>query len=89
MSASAEVRECHRIICASVRECPETWRPQAEAGPVTVEAVKTILARAAVPILRQLEERQPELVIALLPSLLCTVLCGVRGGDGREGGGGG
>jgi hypothetical protein len=57
ISESAEAREWHRIIRASVRECLETWTLQAQAGPVTVEAVETILARATVPILRQVEER--------------------------------
>jgi hypothetical protein len=59
---------------ASVRECLETWRLQSEAGPVTVEALETILARATVPILRQMEHRPPELVVALLPSLVRTML---------------
>jgi hypothetical protein len=57
-----------------VRECLETWQLQAKAGPVTVEALETIMARATVPILRQMEERQPELVVALLPSLVRTML---------------
>jgi len=35
---------------------------QAQAGPVSVEALETILARATVPILRQVEERQPDSV---------------------------
>jgi hypothetical protein len=47
---------------------------QTQAGPVTVEALEAILARATVPILRQVEERPPEVVIALLPSLLRTML---------------
>jgi hypothetical protein len=59
---SAEAQEWHRIIRASVRECLETWVLQAQAGPVTVEALETILARATVPILRQVEGLQPELV---------------------------
>ena len=63
-----------RIIRASVRECLETWQLQARGGPVTVEALEAILARATVPILRQVEERQPELVVALLPSLVRTML---------------
>jgi len=72
MSApSAEARERHR---ASVREFLETWVLQAEAGQVTVEALETILARATVPILRQVEERPAELVVALLPSLVRTML---------------
>jgi hypothetical protein len=41
---------------------------------VTVDALEAILARATVPILHQFEERQPDLVIALLPSLVRTML---------------
>jgi hypothetical protein len=74
MSESTEAREWHRIVRASVRECVETWVLQVQAGPVSVEALETILARAALPILRQMEERPPELVIALLPSLVRTML---------------
>ncbi len=74
MSESAEAREWHRIIRASVRECRETWVLQAQAGSVTVEALETIVARATVPILRQVEDRPPELVVALLPSLIRTML---------------
>ena len=74
MSESTDAREWHRIIRASVRECLETWVLQAQAGSVTVEALETILARATVPILRQVEERPPELVVALLPSLIRTML---------------
>ena len=39
-----------------------------------MEALETILARATVPILRQVEERPLELVAALLPSLIRTML---------------
>jgi hypothetical protein len=74
MSASAEAREWHRIIRASVRECLETWTLQAQAGPVTVEVMETILARATVPILRQAEDCAPEVVVALLPSLIRVML---------------
>ena len=52
MNESAEAREFHRVIRAAVRECVETWRLQREAGPVTAEALETIVARAAVPIVR-------------------------------------
>ena len=41
MSSSAEAREWHRIIRASVRECLETWTLQAKRGPVNVEALET------------------------------------------------
>ena len=61
MPPSAAAREWHRIIRASVRECLETWTLQAKGGPVTVEALETILARATVPILRQVEDRTREL----------------------------
>ena len=56
MPHSPQAREWHRIIRASVRECLETWTLQAKAGPVTVDALETILARATLPILRQVEE---------------------------------
>jgi hypothetical protein len=72
MSESPEAREWQRIVRASVRECLEAWTLQAHAGPITVEALETILARAKVPTLRQLEERRPDLVVALLPSLVRT-----------------
>ena len=83
MASSAEASKWHRIIRASVRECLETWTLQAQAEPLTVEALEAILARAAVPILRQVEGRQAELVIALLPSLVPHYAYGVRGGAGR------
>ena len=57
-----------------MRECLETWQLQAKAGPVSVEALETILSRSMVPILRQMEEKPPELVIVLLLSLVRTML---------------
>jgi hypothetical protein len=45
MCPSAEAQEWHRIIRASVRDCLETWTLQAQGGPVSVEALETILAR--------------------------------------------
>ena len=74
MTESAEAREWHRIIRAAVRECLETWWLQSEAGPVTVEALEAIVARSTFPILRQLEDRPTELVIAPLPSLVRTMV---------------
>jgi hypothetical protein len=56
----------------SARHCPddhiltETWQLQSKDGPVTVEALEAILSRSMVPILRQMEDKQPELVMALL-----------------------
>ena len=57
-----------------MRECLETWHLQSKDGPVTVEALEAILSRSMVPILRQMEEKPPELVMALLPSLVRTML---------------
>jgi hypothetical protein len=47
-------------------------------GPVTVEALEAILSRSMVPILRQMEDKPPELVMALLPSLVRTMLAAVE-----------
>jgi len=79
MSTTAEAQEWQRTIRSSVRECLETWRLQSKVGPVTVGALETMLARAALPILNQFEERQPELVAALLPSVIRTVLAALFG----------
>ena len=57
-----------------MRECLETWQLQFKAGPVSVEALEAILSRSMVPILRQMEDRPPELVMALLPSSVRTML---------------
>lgn len=60
---------------------------QAQAGSVTVEALETILARATAPILRQVEQRPSELVVALLPNLIRTMLTAFCGSDGEATGG--
>ena len=74
MADSAEARQWHGIIRAAVRECAETWILQAQAGPVTVEALEGILARSTVLLLRRLEGRPPDMVAALLPILIRTML---------------
>jgi hypothetical protein len=51
------------------------------------DALETILARATVPILRQAEQRPPELVVALLPRLIRTMLTAFCGSDGEATGG--
>ena len=38
---------------------------QAEAGPLTVEAVEQVIARAAVPIMRLLEDKPQALALAM------------------------
>jgi hypothetical protein len=55
MTESTEATEWHRVIRASVRECLETWVLQAQTGSVSVEALETILVRATVSILRQVD----------------------------------
>jgi len=52
----------------------ETWTLQAEAGPVGAMGLEAIINRATLPILAQLEDKPPELVAALLPSLVRTML---------------
>jgi hypothetical protein len=73
VTESAEARDFHRIIRASVRECLETWGLQAQAGRVTVEALEAIVALAAVRSCGS-SRSAPELVVALLPSFVRTML---------------
>jgi hypothetical protein len=74
VAESAEARKWHGIIRAGVRECVETWLLQAQAGPVTVEALEGILARSTMLLLRRLEGQPPDVVAALLPILIRTML---------------
>ncbi len=46
---SDEARELHRIISASVRAMLDAYRIQAQAGPVTDQALKALVFRAAHP----------------------------------------
>jgi hypothetical protein len=78
MPASAEARKWQRVIRASVREACQTWRVQAQAGPVTTEALEAIINRAAVPILDLLLRGQPpDAVVALAPSVVRIMLWAV------------
>jgi hypothetical protein len=66
VSESAEAREWYRIIPGLGAGVLGDVAAQSTAGPVTVEALETILARATVPILRQVEvgirqQRRPRL----------------------------
>jgi hypothetical protein len=67
-------RENGTASSASVRECLETWWLQHEAGPVTVEALEAIVARAAVPIVRQIDQHPPDVAMELFPSLIRIML---------------
>ena len=73
----SEARKWQRIIRASVREACDTWRVQAQAGPVTTEALEAIINRAAVPVLTLLEDLPPEAVVALTPSVVHIMLAAV------------
>jgi hypothetical protein len=74
MSDFAEARKWQRVIRASVREACQTWRVQAQAGPVTTQALEAIINRAAVPILALLQDLSPEAVMALVPSVMHVML---------------
>ena len=74
MAESAEARNWHGLVRRSVRECLETWLLQAQAGPVTAEALEGILARSSVLLLQRLEGQPPELIVELLPILIRTML---------------
>ena len=70
----SERRKWQRTIRAAVREACETWRIQAQAGPVTARQFEEIINRAAVPILRSMQDHHAELVAALVPSLVRVML---------------
>jgi len=77
MPESGEARRWQRVIRASVREACQTWRVQAQAGPVTTKALEAIINRAAVPILNLLQNQPAEAVAALAPSVVRTMLWAV------------
>ena len=64
MAQPSEGRKWQRLIRAAC----ETWHIQAQAGPVTERQLEAIINRAAVPILRSVQDHPPELMTALLPS---------------------
>jgi len=51
---SDETRELHRIISASVRDRLDAYRIQAQAGPVSDQALEGIIFRAAHPVVDSL-----------------------------------
>ena len=72
--ADAEARKWQRVIRASVREAVETWRIQAQAGPVTERQLEAIINRAAVPILQAMPDAPLEVLGALVPTLVRVML---------------
>jgi hypothetical protein len=83
---SDEARELHRIISASVRDMLDAYRLQAQAGPVSDQALEEIIFRAAHPVVDRLAAYPVEQRAALLPSvvrvLLASFLEDVAGADG-------
>ena len=64
----------HGRIRAAVRECVETYRIQAAEGPITGDALDQIFRRSAVLIMQQFEGKPPEVMLALGPILIRTML---------------
>jgi len=83
---SDEARELHRIISASVRDMLDAYEIQAQAGPVTDQALDEILFRASHGVLESLAPYPGPQRVALLPNvvrmLLATFLVEVAGADG-------
>ena len=69
-----EGRKWQRTIRAAVREACETWRIQAQAGPVTEKQLEGIINRAAVPILRSMPDASLDAQGALMPTLVRVML---------------
>ena len=55
-------------------EACQTWRVQAQAGPVTTDALDAIIHRAAVPILTLLQDQSPPAIAVLVPSVVRIML---------------
>ena len=81
-----EASELHRIISASVRDMLDAYRIQAQAWPVTDQALEEIIFRAGHPIVHSLAPYPAEQRAALLPSvvrlMLATFLEEVARADG-------
>ncbi len=71
---SEETRELHRIISASVRDMLDAYRIQAQAGPVTDQALEEIIFRGAQPVVHSLAPYPVEQRAALLPSVVRLML---------------
>jgi len=71
---STEAEELHRIISASVRDMLDAYRIQAQAGPVTDQALEAILFRAAHPVVNSLAPYPAEQRAALVPNVVRVML---------------
>jgi hypothetical protein len=71
---SDEARELQRIISATVRDLLSAYHIQAQAGPVSDQALEAILFRAAHPIVNILAPYPTDQRAALLPNVVRMVL---------------
>jgi len=69
-----EAQQLHRSISASVRDMVDAYRIQAQAGPVTDQALEQILFRASHGVLQSLAPNPREQRVALLPSVVRVLL---------------
>jgi hypothetical protein len=69
-----EARELHRIISATVRDMLSAYRIQAQAGPVSDQALEGIHFRAAHPVVNILAPYPAEQRAALLPNVVRMML---------------
>ena len=67
---SDEASELHRIISASVREMLDAYRIQAQAGPVSAQALEQIIFRAAHAVVHSLSPYPAAQRAALLPNIV-------------------
>ena len=56
---SDETRQLRRIIHGSVRDTPDAYSIQAQAGPVTAQALEGLIFRAAHPVVERLAPTRP------------------------------
>jgi hypothetical protein len=71
---TTEAEELHRIISASVRDMLDAFRIQAQSGPVTDKALEEIVFRAAHGVMESLAPYPREQRVAMLPSVVRTLL---------------
>jgi hypothetical protein len=71
---STEASELHQIISASVRDMLDTYRIQAQAGPLTDKALEEIIFRAEHGVVQSLAPYPGAQRVALLPSVVRVLL---------------
>jgi hypothetical protein len=71
---STEAEDLHRIIRASVHDMLDAYRIQAQAGPVSDQALERVIFRAATPIVDRLARYPAARRGALLPNIVRVLL---------------